>query len=327
MAEIDPEVGAVLERLAALGRPALQDRPLADSRADHDADSVWVSGPGQAVARVEDSAVPGPGGPIPVRIYWPKGAEACKGPGTAREADPHGCTDAPKPVEGDGPLPMVAYFHGGGWMLGSIDSFDCVCRALANAAGAIVVNVGYRLAPEHRFPAAADDAEAAVRWLAEHAEEVGGDRDRLAVVGDSAGANLATVAARRARDAGGPSVRFQALVYPVADSHRDDEDAGISWIWATYTGEDGGDVDSDPDVTPLRASLDGLPPALVICAEQDVLRADGEAYADALREAGVEVEQRTVAGTTHGFWRWLALCGVARRTVDDVGMAVRGALG
>lgn len=189
-----------------------------------------------------------------------------------------------------------------------------------------MVNVGYRLAPEHRFPAAADDAEAAVRWLAEHAEELGGDPGRLAVVGDSAGANLAAVTARRARDAGGPSVRFQVLVYPVTDSHRDDDDAAIRWIWSSYTGEDAREVDADPDATPLRAALAGLPPALVLCAEQDVLRPDGEGYAAALKEAGVEVELRTVPGTTHGFWRWLALCGVARRTVDEVGVAVREAV-
>lgn len=325
-AEVDPEIGTVLARLAALGRPPLQDQPLADSRADHDADSVWVSGPGQEVARVEDCSVPGPGGPIPVRVYWPMGAEPPQGPGTSREALPHGCTDAPRSVEGEGHLPVVAYFHGGGWLLGSIQSFDCVCRALANAAGTIVASVGYRLAPEHRFPAAADDAEAAVIWLSEHAAELGGDPERVAVVGDSAGANLATVAARRARDAGGPRIRFQALVYPVADSHRDDEDAGMRWIWSTYTGDEPGPADSDPDVVPLRASLAGLPPTLILCAEEDPLRADGEAYAAALREAGVTVEQRTLAGTTHGFWRWLALCAIARRTVDDVGVAVRSAL-
>ncbi|MBA2517363.1 MAG: alpha/beta hydrolase [Solirubrobacterales bacterium] len=323
MAEVDPEVGMVLKRLAQLGRPSLQDRALAVSRADHDADSVWVSGPGQEVARVEGCSVPGPGGPIPVRIYWPMGAEPSSGPGVEREADPPGCTGASRSVSGDAPLPVVAYFHGGGWLLGSIDSFDCVCRALSNAAGAIVMNVGYRLAPEHPFPAAADDAEAAVRWLAEHAGELGGDPERLAVVGDSAGANLATVAARRAHDA---RIRFQVLVYPVTDCHRDDDDPAMRWMWATYAGDDAGKVDADPDIAPLRGVLDGLPPALILCAEEDPLRVDGEAYAAALREAGVDVEHRTVSGTTHGFWRWLALCAVARRTVDEVGLAVRGAL-
>jgi acetyl esterase len=189
-----------------------------------------------------------------------------------------------------------------------------------------VVNVGYRLAPEHPFPAAADDAEAAVRWLADHAAELGGAANRLAVVGDSAGANLATVAARRARDAGGPDIRFQVLVYPVTDDHRDDEDPAMRWMWASYAGHADSTVDAHPDLAPLRARLDDMPPALILCAQEDPLRDDGEAYAAALLEAGVDVEHRTLPGTTHGFWRWLALCGVARRTVDDVGAALRAAL-
>ena len=208
-------------------------------------------------------------------------------------------------------------------MLGSIASFDCVCRALSNASEAIVVSVGYRLAPEHPFPAGPDDAEAAVRWLGEHAGELGGDPERLAVAGDSAGGNLATVVARRVRDAGdGPAIRFQALVYPVADGHADDEDEAIRWMWRSYLG----DAAPTPDAIPLEGDLRGLPPALVLCAEQDGLRPDGEAYGAALEAAGVDVETRVVPGTTHGFWRWLALCAVSRRTVDDVGAALRAAL-
>jgi acetyl esterase len=324
MADIDPEVAAVLERISMLGGPPVQER-LADARADHDAISVWASGPGQEVARVEDRAVPGPEGPVPVRVYWPAGAEPPGGPGEPREAQPHGAYDPARIVEPDGPLPVIAYFHGGGWVMGSIDSFDCVCRALANAAEAIVVSVGYRLAPEHPYPAAAEDASAALAWLGGHADELGGDPGRLAVVGDSAGANLATVAARRAGEGGGPAVRFQALVYPVTDCHRTDEDEGMRWMWERYLGEDG-EHDADPDAVPLRAHLAGMPPTLLLCADQDPLRPDGEAYAEALRDAGVEVEHRVVPGTAHGFWRWLALCAVARRTVDDVGAAVRAAM-
>ena len=324
--EVDPEVAAVLERLAQFGRPPLPDRPLADVRADHDADAVWVSGPGQEVARVEDCAIPGPDGPVPVRIYWPAGTDPPGGAGTPHAPDPRGCTAPTREVGPDaGALPVVAYFHGGGWLMGSIESFDCVCRALANAAGAIVASVGYRLALEHPFPAAADDAEAALGWLAENAGRLGGDPDCLAVVGDSAGGNLATVATRRLRDSGrADAVRLQVLVYPVADGHADDEDEAMRWMWSTYHDGDG-TGDPHPDAAPLRADLAGLPPALVVCAEQDGLRRDGEAYAEALLAAGVPVELRVVAGTTHGFWRWLATCAVARRTVEEVGEAVRGA--
>jgi acetyl esterase len=320
---LDPEVQAVLEREAAQGGAPLPDRPLADARADHDAVSVWASGPGQEVARVEDCSIPGPDGPIPIRVYWPAGSEPPGGPGVPREAHPHGCTEPSRLVDAAGPLPVVAYFHGGGWVLGSIASFDCVCRALSNAAGAILVSVGYRLAPEHPFPAGPDDAEAGVRWLGEHAADLGGDPGRLAVAGDSAGANLATVAARRVRDGGnGPAIRFQALVYPVADGHGDDEDEGMRWMWRTYLG----DAEATEDAIPLHAELAGLPPALILCAEQDALRPDGESYGAALEAAGVEVEAWVASGTTHGFWRWLALCGVSRRAVDDVGAALRAAL-
>jgi acetyl esterase len=323
--ELDAEIRQVCERMAALGGPAPNEQSIAEARAAHDAIAVWASGPGQEVARVEDCSVPGPGGPIPARVYWPAGAEPPGGPGMEREAGPHGCTEPSRTVAPGEPLPVIVYFHGGGWTMGSIDSFDCVCRALANAAGALLVSAGYRLAPEHPYPAAADDAEATLAWVVERAAELGADPDRVAVAGDSAGGNLAVVAARRARDAGGPTIRFQALVYPVVDEHRHDDDDGIRWIWEAYLGTDPS-ADGDFDAAPLHADLTGMPPALVLCAEQDPLRPDGEAYAAALRDAGVDVEHRTVQGTVHGFWRWQALCGVSRRTVDDVGAALRAAL-
>jgi acetyl esterase len=321
---VDPEVEVVLERLGRFGRPALHERPLEDARADHDSDTVWVSGPGQEVARVEDRTVPGPGGPIPVRVYWPAGADGAAGPGAAGVAESPGGTEPCRRVEPGRALPVVAYFHGGGWVLGSIDSFDGVCRALANAAGAIVVSAGYRLAPENPFPAAAEDAVAVGRWLAACAAELGGDPGRLAVAGDSAGGNLATVAARHLRD-DGTRVALQVLVYPVTGCHRDDEDEAMRWMWRSYLGDADG-ADGDPDATPLAAELGGMAPALVLCAEQDALRGEAEAYAAALTEAGVTARLEVVPGTTHGFWRWLALCAVSRRTVDAVGAALRDAL-
>src|SRR4051794_32514286 len=171
----------------ALPGPPAHEVPVAEARAAHEEETRFLSGPGEPVAEVRDVAVPGPGGEVPVRVFRPASAET--------------------------PAGVVAYLHGGGWCIGSIASFDTLCRALANASGAIVASVGYRLAPEHPFPAAVEDAHAVVRWLAEHADELGGDPARLAVAGDSAGGNLAAVVARRARDAGGPPLRLQALIY------------------------------------------------------------------------------------------------------------------
>jgi acetyl esterase len=305
---LDPEIAKVVAGMNALPGSA-GEVPIEEARAGHEAETRVLSGPGQAVGDVRDIAIPGPAGDIPARAFTPVA---------------------------EGPLPVIAYFHGGGWALGSIDSFDTVCRALANAACAIVVSVGYRLAPEHPFPAAVDDCLAATRWLAAQAGGIAGDAGRLAVAGDSAGANLATVVARRLRDAGESPVRFQALVYPATDaglntpSYREFAEGfgltaeGMQRFWGLYL--DGADG-LDPDASPLRADdLAGLPPAFVLTAEADVLRDEGEAYAARLREAGVEVTQRRFEGTTHGFWRWQAKTALSRRAVKEVGAALREAL-
>jgi acetyl esterase len=307
---LDPEIEAIVAAMQALPGPPPEDVPIEEARAGHEAETAELSGPGQAVAEARDHRVPGPAGEIPVRIYSPAGAH--------------------------GPLPVVAYFHGGGWALGSIDSFDTVCRALANAACALVASVGYRLAPEHRFPAAVDDCLAATRWLASSASSLGGDGSRLAVAGDSAGGNLAAIVARRLRDEGGSPVRFQALVYPATDaalntpSYREFADGygltarGMQRFWNLYL--DGADG-AQPDASPLRASdLSGLPPAFVLTAEADVLRDEGEAYAARLREAGVQVDLRRFEAATHGFWRWQARAALSRRAVREVGAALREAL-
>jgi acetyl esterase len=219
-------------------------------------------------------------------------------------------------------------------MLGSVESFDTVVRALANASGAVVASIEYRLAPEDPFPAGLDDVLCAVRWLAANAAGLGADPERLAIAGDSAGGNLATVAARRLR--GELDLRLQALIYPVTDagvntpSYREFGEgygltaASMQRFWNLYL--DGADG-LDPDASPLRSDdLAGSPPALVLTAAADPLRDEGEAYAEALREAGVPVEARRVEGTVHGFWRWLAATSVSRRTVDEVGAALRAAL-
>ncbi len=263
-----------------------------------------MAGTGPELASVEDRTIAGPGGDLPIRIYTP---------------------------DGDAPLPVTMWFHGGGFFSGSIDEHDTACRQLAEAAGSIVVSVGYRLAPEHRYPAAADDCFAALRWVADHAPEIGGDPARLAVAGDSAGGNLAAVVALRARDAGGPALRFQILVYPVLVAS-DDTDRGASSTCCpsaqgssalrVYVGD--GDL-HDPDVAPIDADLGGLPPTLIVTAEYDALCLDGEAYAARLREAGVPVTLSQYDGMVHGFFTAAGVFDDAQRAVDEAGAALREA--
>jgi acetyl esterase len=297
----DPEIKAVLEGMLAVPGPPAHEVPVDQAREGHETETALFSGPGEAVAEVSDISVPGPAGDIPVRVYRP---------------------------DRDGPLPVVAYFHGGGWVVGSINSFDSVCRALANASGAIVASVGYRLAPEHRFPGALEDCVAVTRWLAREAGELGGDPSRVAVAGDSAGGNLAIGVARHLRDA----VSFQALIYPVCDAGFDTPsyDAyaerygltseGMQRFWRLYL--DGADG-NDPDASPLRASdLAGLAPAFVLTSEFDVLRDEGEAMVEALRAAGVEVTHRRYDGTIHGFWRWLAKARITHDAIAEIGGAL-----
>jgi acetyl esterase len=306
---LDPEIQPIVDMMEAAPGPPAHLVPLDQARAAHERESRLLGGPGEEVESVRDLTVPGPGGPIPVRVFRPAG---------------------------EGPLPVVAYAHGGGWALGSLDAFGPVCRALANASGAVVASIDYRLAPEHPFPAGLDDVRAAVRWLAANARELDGDPDRIAVAGDSAGANLATVTARRLRDEGGPALRVQALVYPVCDSGLNTasyrecaQGFGLSaesmkryWDWY-LNGADG----RDPDASPLQADdLAGLPPAFILTVRDDVLRDEGEAYARALAAAGVPVTLRRYDGAVHGFFRWLAKAEISRRAVADVGAALREAL-
>jgi acetyl esterase len=238
------------------------------------------------VGSVVDRRIPGPAGDIPVRVYTPNGTA---------------------------PFPLLVYFHGGGWVLGGIDTHDGTCRSLANGAGCVVVSVDYRLAPEHRYPAAAEDCCAATQWAAAHAAELGADARRVAVGGDSAGGNLAAVVALMARDRGGPALVLQLLIYPATDarfdtaSYRDNADgylltaADMRWFWDHYLGDSG--RGAEPYASPLRAAdLSGLPPALVITAEFDPLRDEGEAYAKRLEDAGVASRLSRYDGMIHGFF-------------------------
>jgi acetyl esterase len=242
----------------------------------------------------------------------------------------------PSPARG---LPVFVVFHGGGWVIGSAEEFDVIARQLANASNAIVVSVDYRLAPEHPYPAPLDDCWRALRWSAAHAAELGGDPGRFAVGGDSAGGNLAAVCARRARDQGGPALTLQVLVYPVCDCDFSTgsylanaegyllEREQMQWFFDCYT--DGGKFDAaDPSISPLRAAdLHGLPPALVLTAEYDPLRDEGEAYAAKLRDAGVVVEQRRYDGLIHGFFGLSGAFDAGHEAVVLVGIALRRAFG
>jgi acetyl esterase len=304
-----PEIRALLDRQAASGRPPLHRQSVTQARAFHTEDAAPLNGEPVPVAAVADRAVPGPGGDLPVRVYTP---------------------------EGEPPFPIVVFFHGGGWVVGTLDTYDPLCRALAAAVPAVVVSVDYRLAPEHRWPAAVEDAYAATLWASRHAAELGGAQHRLAVAGDSAGGNLAAVVALGARDRGGPAIAFQLLVYPALDaagdtgSWREYADgfyltaAGMRWYWDHYLGGADG---AAPDASPLRAAfLGGLPPALVVTADHDVLRDEGEAYAARLREAGVAADVRRVEGVVHGFFRWRAVTGAADAALQEAAAALRSAL-
>jgi acetyl esterase len=307
---LDPQAKALLDQIRAMGAPELHTLSVADARQAL-VNLAAMQGPPQPIARVEDRTIPAPAGAIPVRIYTP---------------------------EARGPLPLLVYFHGGGWVLGSLDTTDGICRALANGAGCVVVSVDYRLAPEHRFPAAADDALHATQWAAAYATSIGGDPKRIAIAGDSAGGNLTAVVAQMARDRGKPALAFQLLIYPVTDanfetrSYRDNgtdylltRDA-MQWFWNHYVPTPADRT--NPYAAPLRASsLAGLPPALVITAEFDPLRDEGEAYAACMRDAGVPVTLTRYHGMVHGFFGMAAVLDQARRAIDDSCAALRAAFG
>lgn len=305
---LHPTLATVLQQTA--NAPGLHTMTPDEARQGYVAMRA-MSGEGEAVADVSDRKIPGQGGDIPLRIYTP---------------------------EGEPPFPVLVYFHGGGWVIGSIETHDPICRKLANAAGCVTVSVEYRLAPEHVFPAAAEDAYAATEWVAANAAEIGGRPDAIAVGGDSAGGNLAAVVCQMARDKGTPSIVHQALVYPITDCVLDNgsytanadgyllsKDA-MAWFWRLYV-ENESDR-TNPLVSPLRAKdVSGLPPALVITAEFDPLRDEGEAYAARLKEAGVPVVATRYDGMTHGFIQMTGILEEARAVQEEVATALRTAFG
>jgi acetyl esterase len=307
---LDPEARTLMDQIEGMG-PPWHHLSVEEARAAIVAVNAPVGEP-EVVARIENRTVSGPRGEIPIRVYTP---------------------------EGRAPFPILVYFHGGGWVMGNLETHDGLCRHLANAVGCVVVSVDYRLAPEHPYPAPTEDAYAATRWVAANAAAVGGDPARIAVGGDSAGGNLAAVVALMARDRGGPGLVFQLLVYPATDhpaaGHPSYEENAegyfltrdmVQWFWNHYCGS--GVDRGDAYLYPLRAKdLRGLPAARVVTAEFDPLRDEGEAYAARLREARVPVELKRHDGMIHGFFGMGAFLTQARTATVEAAAALRAAFG
>ena len=302
---INPQAQLILDGRTAAGGPPIWELTPEEARAVVTANNARI-GPGPAVASVRDTLVPGQAGGMPARVYSP-------------------VPDAPG---------VIVYYHGGGWVVGSVDDWDASVRALAVESGCDVLSVDYRLAPEHVFPAAADDACDALAWAA---GSLAAGRP-LVVAGDSAGGNLATVTALRARDSGGPALALQVLVYPVTDcdlsrpSYREFEGnefivnrQDMAWYWDQYAPDPA--VRANPYASPLRAAgLSGLPAAYVITAEHDPLRDEGFAYANRLRDARVPVEHRHYGSQIHGFFSLVNLLDDAEKAVSEAGAAIRAAV-
>ena len=287
MPQLHPQIVRALQVMADAKLRPIEAMTPPEARAQMEQQARARKAEPLPVARVEERAIPGPAGDIRLRLYWPPES---------------------------GPVPAIVYYHGGGHVIGSLDTHDFIARNLCAGAAALVASVDYRMGPEHRFPAAVDDSFAALRWVHANAAALGADPARLGVHGDSAGANLAAVVALLARDAGGPALRLQSLVYPVADyamrtasydifatSYGILTRAAMAWFRDHYLLSPADAADWR--ASPLRApSLVGVAPAIVVTAECDVLHDDGKAYAEALRAAGVAAEYREYAGMIHAFF-------------------------
>lgn len=304
----NPETQAFLDLVANSNRPPISSLPLSEFRK---LNQVFISSSPapEPLAKVENRTIPGPGGELPIRIYTPAG---------------------------NPPFPVLVYFHGGGYVMGDLDMVDSICRTLANGAECIVFSVNYRLAPEHPFPAAIADGFAATEWVFNHAETFGGDRDRVAVGGESAGGNLAAVVALMRRDRGLSPLLYQLLIYPMIQMEIETESrkkfgenyflttADIDYFSAFYL-PDPADR-NHPQVSPLLAQdFSNLPPALIITAELDPLRDEGQAYGDRLKTAGVPVEMSCYPGTIHAFVNLAGILSQGREALAESAAALKRA--
>jgi acetyl esterase len=307
---LDPQARKLVDAMAALNLKPVEESTPAEARESMRSRTAAL-GPFEDVAAVADHRVPVAGGEITVRLYSPGGS---------------------------GPRPVLVFYHGGGWVIGDLETHDGICRSLANATACAVASVDYRLAPEHRYPVAAEDSYAALQWVIANGRRLGIDATRVAVGGDSAGGNLATAVSLMARDRRTPMPAFQALIYPVTDynldtpSYRENATGyvltreAMRWFFGHYLARE--EQAHEPYLSPLRAaSLANLPPALVITAGCDPLRDEGEAYAARLRDAGVPVTLTRYPGMFHGFFRMTRLLDQARVALDEVAAALRKALG
>ena len=309
---LDPAVRAFLDQVAAVNRPPIGEMPLAEVRALFEETFAKLAGTPVEVFATRDVETPGPRGPVPVRIFTPRASET--------------------------PLPLFVFFHGGGWVNGSRDSYDAVCRLLAAESGCVVASVDYRRAPEFPAPAPFEDCYAAFTWLAAHAAEFGADAARLAIGGDSAGGALAASVALKARDENGPAIAHQLLVYPAVDDavgSASYEEYGeghfltaerIAFYWNAYVPQP--EVAESPYVLASRATtLRGLPPATIVLAECDPLFSMGVAYAERLRADGVPAELRVYDGMIHAFFSFIGIFPQGRDAVTSAARTVGDALG
>ena len=307
---LHPEAAAFLEQIARQKAHSIETLPL-DVVRRAALVGGHLSADAPSLAKIENLSIKRPDGTsLPIRIYVPLGT---------------------------GPFASCLYFHGGGWVLNSIDTHDELVRRLAAESRCVFVNVDYRLAPEHKYPAAAEDAWTALNWVHENSSLIGCDPNRIAVAGDSAGGNLATVVCLMTRDRGGPRVSFQALIYPIVDCdfdrpsyHKNAEGYFLTrremlWFWNHYVTSP--EQMHEPFASPLRAtSLRGLPPALILTAEYDPLCDEGEAYAEAMRNAGIHVTLHRYEGMIHAFVRRTAQFEAARSAIREIGAQLKAAL-
>lgn len=309
---LDPQIQAFMGQLAAQQSPKIWDIPVEQTRALYRLMTSMTDEQNLPVGKVEDRGLPGPAGTVPIRLYTPVAA-------------------------GSDLLPCLVYYHGGGMIMGDLDTHDALCRRLAAEADARIIAVDYRLAPEAPFPAAVDDAWAALNWVADNAMDLDIDANRIAVGGDSAGGNLAAVVAQMAARQGGPSLVYQLLLYPWLDYDGGPSRAAFGEgygvdqpmmdFFARLYFPAGADPD-DPRLSPLRQKdVSGVAPALVVTAGYDPLKDEGIAYADKLKKAGVAATHENYAGMVHGFFAMTAVSTAARDAVKKTGQRLKAVFG